>query len=97
MQKLRKNTTTNSQNRLDASHRLPLGTTGGQMSRIKTGDDQYVNILTLVKNEHRFIFIYDDANRNETLRQIGRFASDPQLQFSWYDAALLSKKMKQQN
>ncbi|MFG0262957.1 MAG: hypothetical protein ACF788_11250 [Novipirellula sp. JB048] len=56
--------------------------------------DQEINVLALVKGEERFIFLFDDANRDETLRQLARFAADPDLEFSWYDAAMLSRKIR---
>lgn len=56
--------------------------------------DKEINVLALVKGEERFIFLYDDANRTETLRMLGRFAADPDLDFSWYDAAVLSKRIR---
>jgi hypothetical protein len=54
-----------------------------------------INVLALIKGEERYIFLYDDRNRTETLRTLGRFAADPQLSFSWYDAAILSKKLRE--
>ena len=56
--------------------------------------DREINVLALVKGEERFIFLFDDENRDETLRQLARFASDPELDFSWYDAAMLSRKIR---
>lgn len=56
--------------------------------------DREFNVLALVKGEERFIFLFDDANRDETLRQLARFAADPELDFSWYDAAMLSRKIR---
>ncbi len=58
------------------------------------GMDREYNVLALVKGEERFIFLFDDANRDETLRQLARFAADPELDFSWYDAAMLSRKIR---
>jgi len=58
------------------------------------GMDREYNVLALVKGEERFIFLFDDANRDETLRQLARFAADPELDFSWYDAAMLSQKIR---
>jgi len=55
-----------------------------------------INVLALVKGEERYIFLYDDTNRAETLRTMGRYASDPELSFTWYDAAVLSQKIRQQ-
>jgi hypothetical protein len=56
--------------------------------------DREINVLALVKGEERFIFLFDDENRDETLRQLARFASNPELDFSWYDAAMLSRKIR---
>ncbi|MCA9177172.1 MAG: hypothetical protein KDB14_21935 [Planctomycetales bacterium] len=54
-----------------------------------------MNVLALVKGEERYIFLYDDTNRSETLRTLGRFASNPELSFTWYDAAVLSQRIRQ--
>ena len=54
-----------------------------------------LNVLALVKGEERYIFLYDETSRAETLRILGRYASCPELSFSWYDAAVLSQKIRQ--
>jgi hypothetical protein len=56
---------------------------------------QDINVLALVKGEERYIFLYDDAHRADALRMLGRFASNPELSFSWYDAAILSQRIRQ--
>jgi hypothetical protein len=56
---------------------------------------QDINVLALVKGEERYIFLYDDERRSEALRTLGRFASNPELSFSWYDAAVLSQRIRQ--
>ena len=56
---------------------------------------QDINVLALVKGEERYVFLYDDDNRAEALRMLGRFASNPELSFTWYDAAVLSQKIRQ--
>ncbi|MEM6798759.1 MAG: hypothetical protein AAF589_04525 [Planctomycetota bacterium] len=53
-----------------------------------------VNVLALVKGEERYIFLYEDAQQAQALRMLGRHASNPDLSFSWYDAAVLSKKIR---
>ena len=53
-----------------------------------------INVLALVKGDERYVFLYDDNRRAETLRTLGRYASDPDLSFSWYDAAVLSQKVR---
>lgn len=57
--------------------------------------DKEVNVLALVKGQQRYLFLFDDENRTETLRTLGRFAADPELDFTWYDAAVLSRKIRE--
>lgn len=54
-----------------------------------------INVLALVKGNERYVFLFDDDNRGEALRTLGRYASNPELSFSWYDAAVLSQKIRQ--
>jgi len=54
-----------------------------------------INVLALVKGEERYIFLFDDDNRSEALRTLGRYASNKELSFTWYDAAVLSQKIRQ--
>jgi hypothetical protein len=56
---------------------------------------QDINVLALVKGEERYIFLYDDAHKSDALRTLGRFACNPELSFSWYDAAVLSQRIRQ--
>ncbi len=53
-----------------------------------------INVLALVKGDERYIFLFDDGHRSEALRTLGRFASNPELSFSWYDAAVLSQRIR---
>lgn len=55
-----------------------------------------INVLALVKGQERYVFLYDDESRSETLRTLGRYASNPELSFTWYDAAVLSQKVRHQ-
>lgn len=57
--------------------------------------DKEINVLAMIKGEERYVFMYDDTNRVETLRMLGRYAADPQLSFTWYDAAVMSKKIRE--
>jgi hypothetical protein len=53
-----------------------------------------INVLAFVKGEERYLFLYKDETRAETLKTLGRFASNPELSFSWYDAAVLSQRVR---
>lgn len=51
------------------------------------------HVLCLAKtNGQKFVFLYDDPDA--ALQQIGRCAADPELDFSWYDAAVLSMRVR---
>ena len=53
-----------------------------------------INVVALVRGEEQYIFMFDEANRTETLRMLGRYAADPELSFTWYDAAVMSQKVR---
>ena len=55
-----------------------------------------INVLALVKGKERYIFLYNDGNRSKALRVLGRYASNKELSFTWYDAAVLSQKIRRQ-
>ena len=59
------------------------------------GEGPEVNVLALVKGTERYVFLYTDECRADTLRTLGRYASDPELSFTWYDAACLSQKVRE--
>lgn len=54
-----------------------------------------INVLALVKGNERYVFLFDDDHRAEALRTLGRFASNPELSFTWHDAAVMSQKVRQ--
>ena len=56
---------------------------------------QEVNVLALVKGKERYLFLYNEQHYDETLRMLARYASNPELSFTWYDAAVLSQKIRQ--
>lgn len=53
-----------------------------------------VNVLALVKNGERFVFLYDSGSVDVLLEQLGQHAGDPELSFTWYDAAVLSQRVR---
>lgn len=54
-----------------------------------------LQVTALVRGEN-YILMFSLANSGEALRTLGRWASDPQLSFTWYDAALLSQRIRAQ-
>ena len=62
-----------------------------------SGDTKdWTNVLALVKGDERYVFLFDDASRAETIRTMGRFAKNPELSFTGYDSAVLSQKIRQE-
>ena len=55
---------------------------------------QGINVLALIKGEERYVFLYDDRSTDQILQTLGRYAADPELSFSWYDAAVLSQRVR---
>ena len=53
-----------------------------------------INVVALVKDAERYIFLYDNESAPALMQTLGRFAGDPELSFSWYDAAVLSQKVR---
>jgi hypothetical protein len=53
-----------------------------------------INVIALVKGTERYVFLFDDDSRAEALRTLGRHAANPDLSFSWYDAAVLAQKVR---
>lgn len=66
--------------------------------------DRVINILSLSKQDSEFfVFLYDDASRKQAIATLGRFARHEEcpdlkdLNFQWYDAAILSQKIRQES
>lgn len=53
-----------------------------------------MNVLALVKDSERYVFLYDDESPAELLQTLGKYAADPEMSFTWYDAAVLSQKVR---
>ncbi|MCP4170268.1 MAG: hypothetical protein GY758_05780 [Fuerstiella sp.] len=53
-----------------------------------------MNVLALVRDDHRFIFLYDDNSVETMLTTLSQYASDPEMEFTWYDAAMLAQRVR---
>ncbi len=54
------------------------------------------NVLALVKGDERYIFVYDDESRQPLIDTFRDQAADPHLSFTWFDAAVLTEKAREQ-
>lgn len=53
-----------------------------------------VNVLALVREEHKFVFLYDDDSVDTLLYTLSDYASDPELEFTWHDAAVMAQRVR---
>jgi hypothetical protein len=56
--------------------------------------NQSMNVLALIRDGHRYIFLYDDNSVSEVLSRLSASARDTELDFTWYDAAMLSQRAR---
>ncbi len=59
-------------------------------------DVQDVHVAALVKGNERYIWLWADGQAAEALQTLGRFASDPELSFTWFDAARVATAIRQE-
>jgi hypothetical protein len=55
-----------------------------------------LNVLALFKGLEKFIFVYDDASRDDVIAAVRDAAADPAVNLNWFDAAVLTERAKQQ-
>ena len=55
-----------------------------------------LNILALIKGTERYVFVYDDESRDALVNVLRDQAADPRLTFSWFDASVLTQKLREQ-
>ena len=54
------------------------------------------NVLALIKGNERYIFVYDDDSRRPLIDAFRDQAADPRLSLTWFDAAVLTEKAREQ-
>lgn len=47
--------------------------------------------------DDRYIILWTPATMGEALRTLGRWASNPELSFTWHDAAKLSERIREEH
>lgn len=56
-----------------------------------------VLVTGIVKGDEKYVILYSPSNAAEAVRTCGRWALNPDLSFSWYDAASVSKQIRREN
>lgn len=55
-----------------------------------------LNVIALIKGTERFIFVFDDASRDDVISTVFNDAADPGRGLNWSDAAVLTERVRQQ-
>lgn len=55
-----------------------------------------LNVLALLKGVERYVFIYDENSRQALIDTFRDQAADPRLSFSWFDAAVVTERAREQ-
>ena len=55
-----------------------------------------LSVLALVKGRERFIYVFDDQSREQLIDTVRDQAADPKVSLSWFDAAALTERARQQ-
>jgi len=55
-----------------------------------------LNVLALIKGNEQYVFVYDDDSRDPLIDAFRDTAADPRLSFTWFDAAVLTDKAREQ-
>jgi hypothetical protein len=55
-----------------------------------------LNVLALHKGTEHYLFLYDDGSLPNLVDAFRQFASDQDLSFNWFDAAVMAEKGKAQ-
>ena len=54
------------------------------------------NVLALIKGDERYVFVYDEASRQELINTFRDQAADPSSSITWFDATVLTEKAREQ-
>ena len=65
------------------------------VNRISQHDGPEMHVLAICKGRERYVFLWRDGDRQRLFQSQGRFASNPELSFTWHDAAMLCKKVRE--
>ena len=57
---------------------------------------QELNVIALFKGRERFIFVYDEESRDTLIDNIRDKAAEPSIPINWFDAAVLTQRIRQQ-
>lgn len=61
-----------------------------------TDRERAVHFTALVRGPETYVVIWTARYRTDACKTLGRWASDPELDFTWYDAARMSAEIRRE-
>jgi hypothetical protein len=55
-----------------------------------------LSVLALIRGKERYVYVYDDFSREDLIEAVRAQAADPKSSLSWFDAAVLTERARQQ-
>jgi hypothetical protein len=52
-----------------------------------------LNLLEWRVGQDRYVFLFEDSQRAELVKTLGRYAANPRLNFTWADAAIVAHRV----
>uniref|UniRef100_A0A6M3JN57 Uncharacterized protein n=1 Tax=viral metagenome TaxID=1070528 RepID=A0A6M3JN57_9ZZZZ len=56
--------------------------------------ERNLNVSCTMKGAERYILLWHDEQTREAIQQLGRWAANPELTFSWWDAATTCHRIR---
>jgi hypothetical protein len=69
---------------------------GADRKNRRTVVPRELSVLALIKGNEQYVFVYDDPGRPLLIDTFRQQAADPRLSLSWFDAAVLTDKAREQ-
>jgi len=52
-------------------------------------------VLVFFKGDEKYVFVYDAKHAGNVIHRLGCFAANPDLSFTWYDATVLARTVRE--
>lgn len=76
---------------------MSMRSDGPRTTRKEADVRRELNVLALIKGNERYVYLYDDDSRPSLIDALRDHAANPGLNFTWFDAAVLTEKAREQS
>ena len=54
-----------------------------------------VNVVAIIRGNEQYVILYRDGLEADVVRQLGVWASEPELEFTWFNAAKAAREIRE--